>query len=102
MMRTLRELHRLLDKHGHHGQAEYVLTLSDLPADSPKLEASLQSVEMWGGSGAVWEVGELGDDKRQFRNTIIQLVEEMERSGIHFPRARFIANTFLKWNRDGV
>jgi hypothetical protein len=57
---------------------------------------------MWGGSGAVWEVGPIGTDTAQFRNAIIQLAEAMDRDGIGTEGSRSAASIFTQWNRQGL
>jgi hypothetical protein len=44
----------------------------------------LNGIEMWGGSGAVWEVGvfDSKEEEREFQLLIVQLVEEMIACGI--------------------
>ena len=55
----------VLTGHGHFGQSEVTERLVRLAGESDGAFLELlQSVDVWGGAGAVWEVGELGADKR--------------------------------------
>ena len=104
MDETLNDLARILTKHDHLGQAEVVQQLLQglRSGDRSSFPTLLQSVDMWGGSGAVWEVGDLGDDTRAFRQAIIDLAAEMDKCGLGMERSRFVASTFAEWNRLGV
>jgi len=103
MIETLRELCRLLLANAFPGQAEIVQRLLQLnDENSDEFVRLLISVDMWGGSGAVWEVGDLGDDTLAFRNAFIMLAAQMERAGLGTEGSRFIASTFRQWNRAGV
>ena len=63
------------------GQAEWLNQLiGELQANSMSaFLIKLNGVEMWGGSGAVWEVGDFysKEEEREFQLLIIQLVELM-------------------------
>jgi hypothetical protein len=103
MLTQLQEIHRLLVNHQHAGQAVVVGKLIELlPVDRDAFIRLLQGVDVWGGSGAVWEVGPLGADERSFRSAIISLATQMDAQGIGSERSRFIARTFENWNRLGV
>jgi hypothetical protein len=101
MIATLNELVRLLAKHDHHGKARVVQGLVEAlqAGNQTEFVTLLHSVDMWGGSGAVWEVGELGEDKQAFQCAIIQLSADMDQAGLGTERSRFIASTFVEWNR---
>ena len=64
--------------------------------------ALIQDINMWGGSGAVWEVAQLGTDTSEFRKAIIKLAAAMDRDGIATDRSRDIASVFDNWNRRGL
>jgi hypothetical protein len=103
MITTLRELHRLLVKHDYPGQAETVAKLIELrEGDGKDFTRLLQSGEMWGGSGAVWEVGSMEGDTRAFRSAIMSLAAEMDEAGLGLEHSNFIANVFRDWNEKGL
>ena len=57
----------------------------------------LNTVDLWGGSGAAWEVWlEPKEVEREFKQCIIDLVDELKNSGIKIPRERGIAKLFKK------
>jgi len=100
---SLKILQELLGKHGHAGQANVVQKLIELRTQKrPEFTLLIQSVDMWGGTGAVWEVGSMGSDMRQFRQAIIDLAAAMDRDAIGTDRARYIASVFSDWNRRGL
>ena len=73
--------------------------------DAVAFNRLLHSVDMWGGSGAVWEVGPSRMDSSQvlsFRETIIALADWMDLQGTRFDRSRFITGLFRKWNAMGI
>tara|TARA_R100001369_G_scaffold1830_1_gene5975 strand:- start:6278 stop:6643 length:366 start_codon:yes stop_codon:yes gene_type:complete len=82
----LSKLIELLTDSSNLGQAEWVeriksALLSDDKADFLK---KLVSVDMWGGSGAVWEVGgfKYDTDNKKFVTEIAKLTDLMKASGI--------------------
>lgn len=103
MLETLREIRLILSLHGHRGQERVIARLIDLyDNDVDSFVKLVQSVEVWGGAGAVWEVVDLGSDELPFRKAIIQLAAEMERQGYGTARSRDIANVFNSWNMKGL
>ena len=69
----------------HTDQENYVQKLFDLISQKKIAEfiKSINSVDMWGGAGAVWEVGfEDSNISREFEVEIIQLILLMEKSKI--------------------
>jgi hypothetical protein len=103
MIETLREIRRLLLANGFPGQAEVVERLLHLNDENPtEFVRLLTSADMWGGSGAVWEVGDLGNDERAFRDAIISLAGQMDRADLGSERSRSTASTFRQWNRNGI
>lgn len=97
---TLSRIERLLRDSGHDGQADYIASVIDLGHRSQALFGdALTTVDMWGGSGAVWEVGEFrsADDARQFQSLIVRLVEQMAELGIQFDPAVEIAWVLRFW-----
>jgi hypothetical protein len=104
MNAILSNLARILAKHDHVGQAEVIRKLLQYleGGNQGSFVALIHSVDMWGDSGAVWEVCNLGDDTREFQCAIIELAAEMDDDGLGNERSRFIASTFAKWSRMGV
>ncbi len=103
MLETLKELGRILLKNDWDGQAEIIQCLINLhDTDQKEFVRLLHSIDMWGGSGAVWEVGDLGEDEVAFRYAIIRLAAQMDEAGLGTERNRYIASTFRKWNQAGI
>jgi hypothetical protein len=103
MLPILQELHRLLIESGHPGQANFVEQLiALLSTDHEKFVRLLQSVGMWGGAGAVWEVEPLNMNEQAFRAGIIALAAEMDAQGIGMERSRWISYVFQEWNKAGL
>ncbi len=100
----LGQLAKLLHKHGHSGQAAVVDEIvASLGTSTPDYKG-LASIDMWGGSGAVWEVcffssasPEYLADERSFRKAIIRIAATMDQMKIGTDRSRFIAKTFQEW-----
>lgn len=103
MLDILRELRLLLSLHGHRGQENVVAQLIELyQFDRERFAKLIQSVEVWGGAGAVWEVGDLGPDTVPFRNAIVRLAEALESERLATNRSRDIADIFRRWNEMGI
>jgi hypothetical protein len=98
--KTLVRLIELLRNNSHDGQANVVNRLLDALTQEDKKEfiRILTSVDMWGGSGAVWEVGTFKSDRdeREFWRQLIQLTEDMKEIGIKCGRAYSTADIFRK------
>jgi hypothetical protein len=105
--RDLSHLSELLHKYGHGGQATVVDQIpSTVGTPIPDYER-LAGIDMWGGSGAVWEVrltpsGTCSEDERAFLQTIIQIAARMEHLKIATERSRSIAKTFQEWLDRGI
>jgi isoleucyl-tRNA synthetase len=57
----------------------------------------LNTVDIWGGSGAAWEVWlEPKEVEKNFMRCIVDLVDELNNTGIKIPRERGIAKLFKK------
>ena len=108
IVETLAELRDLLRKYGFHGQADIIQDILDRHStDTQDFVDALQGVAMWGGAGAVWEVGDFTEngvagprakaDRRRFMRAIISLAQEMDRADLGTDRSRFIAATFSSW-----
>lgn len=101
---SLRQMERLLQKHNLTGQAEVVRQARSAHTGEPaQFQELIESPEMWGGAGAVWEVHltshsrnaqEALADQQRFQEALIQLVEALEEQGLATERARSIASTF--------
>ena len=83
---VLNKLIKLLYQNSNNGQAEYVERIKSalLKNDIEDFKKKLISVDMWGGSGAVWEVGgfKTVSDDREFILEIVKLTELMKNSGL--------------------
>jgi hypothetical protein len=107
--RDLHHLAELLHKYGHHGQADVVDQILQT-LETPTLDCErLAGIEMWGGSGAVWEVlltprksSEQKDDEKSFHQTIIRIAAAMDRLKIGTERSRSTAKIFQKWLDKGI
>jgi len=105
--RDLSRLSELLHKHGHGSQATVVdLILATVGTPTPNYKR-LAGIDMWGGSGAVWEVrltpsGTCGEDESAFCQTIIQIFATIDRLKIGTERSRSIAKTFQEWLDRGI
>ncbi|MBI3477021.1 MAG: hypothetical protein HY010_14915 [Acidobacteria bacterium] len=106
----LSQLAELLHRYGHDGQAAVVdEILATLETPTPDY-THLASIDMWGGSGAVWEVSLIPStmqaavraDEIIFRNAIIRIAAAMDQMKIGTERTRFIAKTFQGWLDKGL
>lgn len=107
MIEELNTLHRLLMKYSCYGQAEVLNNLIELlEPNSPIFSEKINSIDMWGGSGAVWEVcfinpevskQELKVDKLTFEKAIVSLVKKMKSKGICGKLAKNRASIIKKW-----
>ena len=113
MIETLSEIRDLLLKHDFPGQGAFIARLIETAQeDSEEFAAGVSGGDVWGGAGAVWEVGtfkghkisdaEAGKDEVLFRKAIIRLAEEMDKAGIGTPRSRDIAGILKYWQRMGM
>lgn len=83
----LSNLINILHKNSDIGQAEFVeeIKYSLLKNEIENFKKKLISIDMWGGSGAVWEVGFTNENKeleRIFILEIIKLLDLIKKSGI--------------------
>jgi len=94
----------LLRSNSFDGQGELVEKIKDdlLNSDIESFKTKLNSVDMWGGSGAVWEVGGFKtiNDEKEFQLEIIKLAELMRKSGIKCSKAQSIKRLFIRMNRQ--
>lgn len=108
--RDLRAIAELLRKYKHCGQADVVEEiLATLETSTPDYDR-LRGIDVWGGSGAVWEVnlcparksGEEKLDHTTYLEAIVQLATAMEDAGLATARTRSIAATFQSWLDKGL
>jgi hypothetical protein len=95
---TLTKLSQILEKADCKGQAEIASTIVDLLQNENFNEflRLINGVDMWGGSGAVWEVYiEDPKDARDFETAIVRLIDIMEASGILGRGIKPIRKAFL-------
>ena len=106
----LTRLSGMLQKYGHDGQARVVDEIvASFSSPDPDLKR-LSGIDMWGGSGAVWEVNlapskttpEARMDKNSFCRSIIRVAEDLDRLGIGTERSRFVARVFEEWINKGI
>lgn len=99
----LERLEKTLTDQEHDGQAEIVKKSIQLLLnnDVDFFIKSINGVDFWGGSGAVWEVGILNDEvSYEFENEIIRLIDLMQRSKIFNRKIKSIKKYFLASSRD--
>ena len=81
----LKDIENTLRNGQHDGQAVVVERISDtlLKNDYLKFKKEINSIDMWGGSGAVWEVYFHDNDlQRKFNSKMLKLIDLMERTKI--------------------
>lgn len=97
---TLQKIIVLLRDNSYSGQADWVRQIHGAlyKNDIPDFIKKLNSVDMWGGSGAVWEVGRFNtqNEEKEFELQIIRLVELMNTDGISHGKAKSVAKFFKK------
>jgi hypothetical protein len=88
----------ILNTNGHKPQADAVnKPLQYLGQDDiDNFLKHFKSVDIWGGSGAAWEVGSFSTKQveREFESCFIRLAELIKENGIKFKPADQIANIF--------
>lgn len=95
----LSTLFKLLQEVGHNVQAACIERLIKLLKEEniPSFITVINSVDMWGGSGAVWEVGiENPNQAKKFEYEIISLIDLMENSGIMGNGIKPVRKIFVK------
>jgi hypothetical protein len=101
----LGQLEQILRRNDHPGQANYVAAVATIAEWDPiAVIPALTSGAMWGGSGAVWEVGtfDSATDRREFSKLLMQLVEAMKAQGINSPGADDRAAILSQWIEKGL
>jgi len=99
LITTLTRIVELLRDNGSNEQANAVKKpLRYLyQDDTTKFLESLKTVDIWGGSGAAWEVYfEKRQQEREFQSCFIRLAQLLKDTGIKFKTADTIANVFEK------
>jgi len=100
VIKTLTRIVEILNENGHVGQAEAVnKPLQYLHQDNiDDFLKTFKTVDIWGGSGAAWEVGVFSTKQieKEFQNCFIRLAELIKEAGIKFKPTNQIANIFKK------
>lgn len=95
----LPSIEAVLKSGNHLGQAKVIAKLM-ANLDDNNYEAflnELHSVNMWGGSGAVWEVGFKDEAvELKFAKEMIKLIDLMKYSGIDIYRSNSVKRLFVK------
>ena len=109
LLPALDQAREILMRYNHPGQASYMQRLIDAVrlSDRKAYSTLLDSVEMWGGAGAVWECDISGTataqaDRREFRKSIIEIAQQMRNLGTNSARAQEIADIFNGWNEQNL
>ena len=99
LVAALQAIHTLLVKHNHPGQARVIEELLSMyRTNIQQFCTSVTSVDVWGGSGAVWDVDIQGADRFAFRSSVIALAHAMDEVALGTDRSRWIASIFQQWN----
>lgn len=109
LIEALETARDLLHKYDYAGQADVIeRILTSLHADGSDYQL-LSGVDMWGGSGAVWDVSlcqpdapEHKMDRKKFWKAIVAIAREMDGIGVGTPRSRQIADVFQHWLNSSV
>ena len=95
---TMTRLVELLHANNHSPQAFAIQEpLQYLIAnDKNNFLKTLNTVDIWGGAGAAWEVGSFRtrEDEREFQECFVKLVELMNEIGIKNSKAKNVARLF--------
>ncbi|SEA98945.1 hypothetical protein SAMN05443667_11464 [Flavobacterium gillisiae] len=81
----IKNIEEILREGKNNAQANVVEKISEIliEKDFPKFKKEINSVDMWGGSGAVWEVYFHNENlQRKFNNQMLKLIDLMERTKI--------------------
>jgi len=82
---TLKEIVKILREYSHSGQADYMDRLLETLEndDYSNFKELSKKVDIWGGSGAVWEVWIPDNDKEiEFQKLIISFAKLLLKNGI--------------------
>jgi hypothetical protein len=98
ILKTFRELRDALVREEYAGHAEIVDQIIQLyGTDLDAFRQRLQSLDLWDGAGAGWEVNPRGPERKRSHELIIRLAEEMQAAGLGTARTQNIANSFRSW-----
>jgi hypothetical protein len=100
----------LLTKYGQSPQAAVVIEILGTLRTSTPDYTRLAGADMWGGSGAVWEVSpgssrgssEERGDRKSFHQTIVRIAATMDRMKIGNEGSRSVARIFREWMDKGT
>ncbi len=108
---TLLSLIRDLLKNNNSLQYEYIeeLILCLNNEDYLEFKKLMNANDMWGGSGAVWDVI-LKDNNERFEKSIINIIDILEKSQRLNSRVKYIrkylksgiSSNAVKWNKDEI
>lgn len=97
---TMTRIVEILNANGYNAQADAVnKPLQYLRQDDiDNFLTSFKTVDIWGGSGAAWEVDSFSTKQveREFESYFIRLSELLKETGIKFRPAEQIASIFKK------
>ena len=102
---TLREMAHLLEANSFPGQAAYVAALATIGEwDQAAMIPGIRSGAMWGGAGAVWEVGTFSslEQKHLYWKKVVRLAQEMRVAGLELERVECIASVLQGWLASGL
>jgi hypothetical protein len=81
----VKEIINILREFSHHGQADYMDRLLESLEDNGKIKFAdiSKTIDIWGGSGAVWQVW-IDNRKKEidFQNAIIKFARLLNENGI--------------------
>ncbi len=97
---TFEKMITLLRDNAHVAQADCVRQIHGAlyRKDVSDFLKKLRGVDMWGGSGAVWEVGYFNSqgEEKEFKKLIIELVQLMKNDKISHGKANSVSHFFRK------
>jgi hypothetical protein len=97
---AMERVSQILLKNGFEGQSEaFTRPIAFLKAnDIPNFLKSFNTVDIWGGSGAAWEVGGFSswEKEKEFLVAFRHLIELMQHNKINYGNARRISKFFLQ------
>lgn len=99
IQQALRNIYTVLKENNHAGQAEVIQGLTDALSenDVDKFLSKFYTVDMWGGSGAVWEVGfDNYQADQKFMRAFVSLISVLEQVNITSGKIKTIKKYFVK------
>lgn len=83
LQQSLWKIQGILEKYSYIEEAEYLTGVMEaIQRRKTGWRDLLLSERIWGGAGAIWEVGHLQEDTLLFWNLFIELALDMEEAGI--------------------